>query len=146
MLGNPSSAIGLAERLNKPKARQKGDFLDNILNAKNPDGSSITLDEVKTECFVLMVAASDTTEAFFCGFVRYVLQMPEIDDYDRRGLLTRPVPLYDEIKDMPYLTACYKETMRYQPSTPMIIPRYVSVTTAMTSGQNGGWSIHSGTP
>ncbi|KAJ5698795.1 Cytochrome P450 E-class group I [Penicillium macrosclerotiorum] len=131
----------LAERLNNPKPRQKGDFLDNILNAKNPDGSSITLDEVKTECFVLMVAASDTTAAFFCGFVRYVLQTPdvyeklmtEIDDYDRRGLLTHPVPLYDEIKDMPYFSACYKETMRYQPSTPMIIPRYVS---------EGGMTLH----
>ncbi|CAG8904564.1 unnamed protein product [Penicillium egyptiacum] len=131
----------LAERLNNPKPRQQGDFLDNILNAKNPDGSTITLDEVKTECFVLMVAASDTTAAFFCGFIRYVLQTPgvydklmtEIDDYDRRGLLRHPVPLYDEVKDMPYFSACYKETMRYQPSTPMIIPRYVS---------DGGMTLH----
>lgn len=99
-----------------------------------------------------MVAASDTTAAFFCGFLRYVLETPgvydklaaEIDDFDRRGLLRHPVPLYDQvgilpcfyniggsahviqIKEMPYFTACYKETMRYQPSTPMIIPRYVS--------------------
>lgn len=127
--------------MKNPKQRQQGDFLDNILNAKNPDGSTITLDEVKTECFVLMVAASDTTAAFFCGFLRYVLQTPgvheklvaEIDDYDRRGLLSHPVPLYDEIKDMPYFSACYKETMRYQPSTPMIIPRYVS---------EGGMTLH----
>ncbi|KAJ9201541.1 hypothetical protein DTO164E3_3434 [Paecilomyces variotii] len=124
----------LAERLNNPKASQRGDFLDNILNAKNADGTPITIEEVKTECFVLMVAASDTTAAFFCGFLRYVLETPgvydklaaEIDDFDRRGLLRHPVPLYDQIKEMPYFTACYKETMRYQPSTPMIIPRYVS--------------------
>ncbi|RAK71705.1 cytochrome P450 [Aspergillus fijiensis CBS 313.89] len=124
----------LADRLNNPQAHKQGDFLDNILSATNPDGTPITLEEVKTECFVLMFAASDTTAAFFCGFVRYVLETPgiyerlvaEIDEYDQRGDLTSPVPRYDEIKDMRYFTACYKETMRYQPSTPMIIPRYVS--------------------
>lgn len=92
------------------------------------------MEEVKTECFVLMVAASDTTAAFFCGFVRYVLQTPgvyeelvaEIDDFDRRGLLSSPIPTFEEIKKLPYFSACHRETLRYQPSTPMIIPRYVS--------------------
>jgi cytochrome P450 len=96
----------LAKRLENSKPGQHGDFLDNILNAKNADGSPITLDEVKTECFVLMVAASDTTSAFFCGFLRYVLETPgvydkllaEIDDFDSRGLLRTPVPLYDEVR------------------------------------------------
>lgn len=96
----------LAKRLENPKPGQHGDFLENILNAKNADGSLITLDEVKTECFVLIVAASDTTSAFFCGFLRYVLETPgvydklvaEIDDFDSRGLLRNPVPLYDEVR------------------------------------------------
>ncbi|KAK7228251.1 hypothetical protein V2G26_000421 [Clonostachys chloroleuca] len=81
-----------------------------------------------------MVAASDTTAAFFCGFVRYVLQTPgvydklmaEIDDFQARGLLSDPVPTFEEIKALPYFEACHRETLRYQPSTPMIIPRYVS--------------------
>ena len=81
-----------------------------------------------------MVAASDTTAAFFCGFVRYVVQTPEvyqklvaeIDDFDRRGLLNRPVPLFDQVKELPYFRACHLEVQRIYPSTPMIIPRYVS--------------------
>lgn len=124
----------LNERLTDPKAHHKGDFLDNILAAKNEDGTPITIEEVKTECFVLMVAASDTTAAFFCGFVRYVMKTPgvydklmaEIDDFERRRLLMSPVPTFAEIKNMPYFEACHRETQRYQPSTPMIIPRYVS--------------------
>lgn len=108
--------------------------MNNILNAKNEDGSPISIEEVKTECFVLMVAASDTTAAFFCGFLRYVLQTPgvyerlvtEIDEFEGRGLLATPVATFDQIKQMPYLSACHKETLRFQPSTPMIIPRYVS--------------------
>lgn len=76
-----------------------------------------------------MVAASDTTAALFCGFVRYVVQtagvydklMAEIDDSDRRGELTSPVATYEEIRKLPYFGACYRETLRYQPSTPMIL-------------------------
>ncbi|KAJ2996755.1 hypothetical protein NUW58_g869 [Xylaria curta] len=123
----------LNERLRDPKAHHKGDFLDNILGAKNEDGTPISVEEVKTECFVLMVAASDTTAAFFCGFVRYVLQTPsvyenlvaEIFEFDSSGLLSTPVPTFEEIKALPYFEACHRETQRYHPSTPMIIPRYV---------------------
>ncbi|RYP02833.1 hypothetical protein DL764_005574 [Monosporascus ibericus] len=123
----------LHDRLNDPQAHHKGDFLDNILAAKNEDGTLITVEEVKTECFVLMVAASDTTAAVFCGFVRYVLQsegvynnlISEIDGFERKGLLSSPIATFDEIKKLPYFSACYRETLRYQPSTPMIIPRYV---------------------
>lgn len=120
--------------MNDPKAYHKGDFLDNILAAKNEDGTSITVAEVKTEGFVLMVAASDTTAVFFCGFVRFVIQTPgvydklmtEIDDIDRRGLFSSPVPTFEQVKQMPYFVACHRETLRYQPSTPIILPRYVS--------------------
>ncbi|CAH0054698.1 unnamed protein product [Clonostachys solani] len=124
----------LKDRLRDPDRHHDGSFLDNIIAAKNEDGTPITIEEVKTECFVLMVAASDTTAAFFCGFVRYVLQTPgvydklmaEIDDFQARGLLSDPVPTFEEIKALPYFEACHRETLRYQPSTPMIIPRYVS--------------------
>ena len=81
-----------------------------------------------------MVAASDTTAAFFCGFLRYVVQTPgvyenliaEIDDFDARGLLNHPVPSYDQVGQLPYFKACHLEVQRFYPSTPMIIPRYVS--------------------
>ena len=81
-----------------------------------------------------MVAAPDTTAAFFCGFVRYAVQTPgvyeklvaEIDDFNRRGLLAQSVPLFEQVKDMPYFKTCHLEVTRCYPSTPMIIPRYVS--------------------
>lgn len=62
----------LEERLNDPKTYYEGDFLDNILAAKNENRTSITTDDVKIEGFVLMVAASETIAAFFYGFVRFV--------------------------------------------------------------------------
>ncbi|KAI0437384.1 cytochrome P450 monooxygenase [Xylaria telfairii] len=122
----------LEDRLANPKAHHKGDFLNNILNAKNEDGSPISIEEVKTECFVLMVASADSTGAFFCGFLRYVLQTPGV--YQR--LLATPVATFDQIKQMPYLSACHKETLRFQPSTPMLIPRYVSADGLNLYGQH----------
>ena len=124
----------LEERLCSPKTHHKGDFLDNILASKNEDGTPISIEEVKVEGFVLLVAASDTMASFFCGFMRHVLESPyvyekmmeEIDDFDRRGLLSSPVPTFDEVKEMPFFVACFRETLRLYPSTPFIIPRYVS--------------------
>lgn len=108
--------------------------MDNILASKNEDGSPLSIEEVKVEGFVLLVAASDTMASFFADFMRYIVETPgvyekmvtEIDDFDRRGLLSTPVPTFDEVKEMPYFVACFRETLRLYPSTPFIIPRYVS--------------------
>ncbi|KEY69110.1 hypothetical protein S7711_09646 [Stachybotrys chartarum IBT 7711] len=124
----------LRERYEDPQAHHKGDFLDNILASKNEDGSPITLDEVKVECLVLMVAGSDTTTSMFCGFVRCILEYPgvcqrlvaEIDDHDRRGLLTKPVARYEEIARMPYFVGCFREALRLHPPVAIILPRFVS--------------------
>ena len=98
-----------------PKPHHKGDFLDNILAAKNEDGSPINIEEVGVEGFVLLEADSDT-RASFCGFVRYILETPgvydkmvhEIDEFDRQGLLSSPVPSFNEIKLMTLLPAFVK--------------------------------------
>lgn len=124
----------MKERYENPENHHQSDFLDNILTAKNEDGTPITVKKIKTKSFVLIMTASDTTAAFFRGFVRYVLQTPkvydkltaEIDDFDQRGLLTSAVLMYEQIMTMPYFDACHRETLRYQPSTPIILPRYVS--------------------
>lgn len=108
--------------------------MDNILASKNEDSSPISIEEVKVEGFVLLVAASDTMASFFAGFMRYIVETPgiyekmitEIDDFDRKGLLSTPVPTFDEVREMPYFVACFRETLRLYPSTPFIIPRYVS--------------------
>ena len=81
-----------------------------------------------------MVAASDTTSAFICPFVNNVCQDPrvysnlvrEIDTFEEQSKLSSPVATFDQTNDMPYFMACVKETLRFSPSTPMIMPRYIS--------------------
>ena len=80
-----------------------------------------------------MVAASDTTSAFICPFVNNIIQDAriyaklgaEIADFEKQGRLSSPVVTFDETGQMPYYMACVKETLRYSPSTPMIMPRCV---------------------
>ncbi|KAL8836148.1 MAG: hypothetical protein Q9176_006478 [Flavoplaca citrina] len=50
----------------------------------------------------------------------------EINDFHARSLLNHPVPLFEQVKQLPYFKACHLEVTRFYPSTPMIIPRYVS--------------------
>ena len=81
-----------------------------------------------------MVAASDTTSAFICPFVNNVCQdsrvysnlIREIDTFEEQSKLSSPVATFDQTNDMPYFMACVKETLRFSPSTPMIMPRYIS--------------------
>lgn len=49
----------------------------------------------------------------------------EIDDFDSRGLLDHPLPLFDQIKQLPYFKACHLEVTRSYLSIPMILPRNV---------------------
>ena len=123
----------LADRLANPEVGKHGDLLDNLLQAKNADGSPMDIEDIKSECFVLMVAAPDTTSAFICPFVNNVVQdarvyatlMAEVDAFEAAGRLSSPVVTFDETNAMPYFMACVKETLRCNPSTPFIMPRYV---------------------
>ena len=123
-----------SEILRLPKTPSLTYPYGSLLQAKNADGSYMTIEEIKTECFILMVAASDTTAAFICPFVNNVAQdirvysklRAEIEHFEQRDLLSSPVVKFDETNAMPYFMACVKETLRYSPSTPMIMPRYVS--------------------
>lgn len=104
------------------------------MNARNPDGTYLTTEEVKAEALILMTAASDNSSAFFVPFIQNVTQdsriyaklMEEINSYEKDGKFSLPVPRIDEIQDLRYLTACIKETIRHSPSAPFIFPRMVS--------------------
>lgn len=80
-----------------------------------------------------MIAASDTTAGLVSPLIASIIERPcvferlvlEIDDFERQGKLSSPVASFDETNNMPYFTACVKETLRMFPPTPIILPRYV---------------------
>ena len=104
------------------------------MNAKNPDGSYMTEEEIKVEALVLMVAATDTTAAFVGSFVQNIISNPvvherlrnEVREFDAQGKLSAGVVTYEEALTLPYFQACIKESLRFSPSTPFMMPRLVS--------------------
>ena len=94
----------------------------------------MSIDEIKTESFVLMTAAADTSAAFIGPFVNHVIQdrrvykmlVQEIRSFQLAGKLSSPVATFNETNEMPYFIACVKETLRFSPPTPFILPRLVS--------------------
>jgi cytochrome P450 len=104
------------------------------MNAKNSDGSYMTVEEIKVEALVLMVAAADTSAAFIGPFINNVIQNPkihsrlrqEIQEFESQGKLAVGVVSYEQAQQLPYFQACIKESLRYSPSTPFIMPRVVS--------------------
>lgn len=113
---------------------EHNDVLQSLLCATHKDGTKITMDEVKAESFVLMVAATDTVSAFMTPMIIYALHnqavyrklMAEITEFEATGKLSPGVATYQELQDMPYFQACVKETLRHSPSAPIILPRMVS--------------------
>jgi hypothetical protein len=105
-----------------------------IMNAKNPDGSYMTDEEIKVEALVLMVAATDTTAAFVGSFVQNIISHPavyqrlraEIDSFESEGKLPPGIVSYEQAQVLPYFSACIRESLRFSPSTPFMMPRLVS--------------------
>ena len=83
-----------------------------------------------------MIAGSDTTATTMSAILSYLSAYPsirsrllsEIDAATVSGLISPPVPTYDEVAtNLPYYTSVVKETLRLSPSAPAIPARSVSL-------------------
>lgn len=111
-----------------------GSNVESLFTATNHDGSLMSIEEIKLESFVIMVAGSDTSAAFISPFVNNIIQDPEIyaklvqeiHSFELAGKLSLPVATFEETNKMEYFIACVKETLRFSAPVPFIYPRYVS--------------------
>ncbi len=87
-------------------------------------------------------AGSDTTAIAIRSIFYHLMKDPtcmdklvaEIDDFESRGLLSKPQIKYAEAIKMPYLTACCKEGMRLHPSVGLGLPRHTPPGGAIIAG------------
>lgn len=111
------------------------DLLQSFIEARTEDGSPLDIEYLKAEVLLVLLAGADTTGTVFQALVHFLLTNPsayhhmmdEIDAATAKGLISDPVPQYDEIVEhLPYYVACVRETLRLNPPAPNIFPRYVS--------------------
>ena len=94
----------------------------------------MSTDSAKNECLALMIASQDSTAAFVAAIINNLIQNPhsytrlevEMHALERAHKLSSPVVKFAETNQMPFFLACTKETLRFAPSTPIVLPRYVS--------------------
>ncbi|KAJ5950450.1 cytochrome P450 monooxygenase [Penicillium vulpinum] len=110
------------------------DLLQTFLNARTEDDMPLDIENVRAEVLIVLIAGADTTGTTFQSLIQLLLANPdvhkrimeEIDSAARNGLIS-DMPQYSEVvENLPYYTACIRETLRLLPPAPSIIPRCVS--------------------
>jgi len=119
----------------------------------------MSVDQIKAETLIVLLAGSDTPASAFRACVLYILTTPgvyeklmeEINTAVDQNALSSPVVTFDEAKKLRYFSACLREAMRLSPSAPVLLPRLVPEGGSMLCGQYvaGGaevaanpWIIH----
>ncbi|RPA86367.1 cytochrome P450 [Ascobolus immersus RN42] len=121
----------IKERIKEGNSGKKADLLYHFLNAKNADGTPMTFKEIGDECYLILVAGSDTTAATIRYLIRNLIKpgneamLEKLHAELSQANLTRPVPSYDELVKLPYLGAALYEAMRLN-GLGMFIPRAIS--------------------
>ncbi|CAE6490732.1 unnamed protein product [Rhizoctonia solani] len=129
-----------------PDGKESADFIEKLLQVRNEDGSSMSLDELYSETFVFLVAGSDTSSNTLSSLCYHLAIHPEMqrklqseldrhvplrlpnDNNEQTGLVVPPndvVPEYEQLKNLPYLNACVKEALRIHSTIGTGLPRVI---------------------
>ncbi|GAB1522341.1 hypothetical protein RhiTH_005455 [Rhizoctonia solani] len=155
MLGFASAALSHRLRRTQDSSDDKEargvDMADKLLEARDEDGNLIPREELLIETFGLLFAGSDTTSNTLSAFYFYLAKHPhlqaklqaELDEHiplkyshqdTESGSEIDPVATYEPIKDLLYLNACMKETMRLHSALGLGLPRVVPPGKSFTVG------------
>ncbi|CCO33754.1 Benzoate 4-monooxygenase [Rhizoctonia solani AG-1 IB] len=136
---------------------QGPDFVDKLLQVRNEDGTGMSVEELRSETSVMLLAGSDTTSNTLSSLCYHLAINPNIqrelqseldkhlplafsDDCDEQADSNISpgdiVPDYNQIKNLPYLNACVKEVLRIHSTIGTGLPRVVPAGKTLTvSGQ-----------
>jgi cytochrome P450 len=106
---------------------QRGDLLDMLLAAENPDGSSMSDREIRDNLMSMILAGHETTTGELAWAFQLLAHNPEVQD--------RLIEEIDSGGGEEYLTATVHETLRHKPVFLFAIPREV-----IEPVEIGGWT------
>uniref|UniRef100_A0A6N2KMW6 Cytochrome P450 n=1 Tax=Salix viminalis TaxID=40686 RepID=A0A6N2KMW6_SALVM len=115
---------------NRPKPEREGSTILDILLQIYKDGSfklQLTLDHIKAILTDIFLAGTDTSAVTVVWAMAFLMKNPEAmrkAQEEVRGLFgNKGFVDEDDVQQLPYLKAVVKETMRLQPTVPLLIPR-----------------------
>ena len=111
-------------------AVDRKDLLARLMEGKDESGGPMGRGELTSEALTQLIAGSDTTSNTMCALLYYVTRTPgvvaklqsELDDALPDGV---DIPMYEQVRDLPYLDAVIKETLRIHSTSSLGLPRII---------------------
>jgi benzoate 4-monooxygenase len=118
----------VSERLANPSDRV--DLLARLMEGRDENGEKLGREELTAEALTQLIAGSDTTSNTSCALLYHCLSNPGVVrklQKELDGALPDPdaVPQFAQVRDLPYLDAVIKETMRIHSTSSLGLPRVV---------------------
>jgi len=126
-------------RLDNADNIDRVDLLARLMEGRDEKGERLGREELTAEALTQLIAGSDTTSNTSCAILYWMLKNPhcvkklqvELDDAIPDGTA---VPQFSQVKDLPYLDAVIKESMRIHSTSSLGLPRQVIGTGVTVSG------------
>ncbi|EUC61057.1 cytochrome P450 family monooxygenase [Rhizoctonia solani AG-3 Rhs1AP] len=147
------SAAALNQKLQRTdgagNSKQGADMVDKLLEARDEHGNPLPKQVLIVETFGMLFAGSDTTSNSLSAMCFYLAKHPrtqrklqaELDEHvplksgrqdEDSNATPDPVVTYQSVKDLPYLNACLKETLRLHSTVGVGLPRVVPAGKSIT--------------
>ncbi|KAF2277506.1 cytochrome P450 3A3 [Westerdykella ornata] len=119
-------------RLSGPRT-DRVDLLARLMEGRDEKGEKLGREELTAEALTQLIAGSDTTSNTSCALLYHCLRNPDVITKLQEELdaalpdrsNTTAVPTYAAVKDLPYLDAVIKETMRIHSTSSLGLPRVI---------------------
>jgi len=117
------------QRLDNADKVDRVDLLARLMEGRDEKGEKLGREELTAEALTQLIAGSDTTSNTSCALLFWCLNTPgvvaklqkELDE----ALPSDTVPVFSQVRDLPYLDAVIKETMRIHSTSSLGLPRVV---------------------
>jgi benzoate 4-monooxygenase len=117
------------ERLDNADNIDRVDLLTRLMEGRDEAGAQLGRAELTAEALTQLIAGSDTTSNTSCALMYHVLRNPHVGPKLQAELDAAlphdSVPQFEQVKDLPYLDAVIKETMRIHSTSSLGLPRVV---------------------
>lgn len=115
-------------RLEKPSDRV--DLLARLMEGRDETGNKLGREELTAEALTQLIAGSDTTSNTSCALLYHCLTKPNVvkklqAELDAALPDINAVPTFASVRDLPYLDAVIKETMRIHSTSSLGLPRMI---------------------